>query len=322
MKSMFNDIGLVTAGLRAHLTRLASIEKDPEGSTSTMEDEETDDEKALREQAEEDARLGEDPDDDRSRRGRETAAYRELQADRDRLKSDLEKQQRQTQELTERFNKSEREKTDREKTNAETNAHLGLAKQRSREIVAEINKLDPNDPERAAKVYDTILEKVYEDLPKVAQDISTRTARETFQREQKLDRDQSEAKRVTLDALKAAGLDDEDYELVEALAIAKGTTDPGWFDRVAPEKQIDALVDIVKGRIVKTTRESQEFQDEKDRHRKPMRGVIDRGSQTRRVRDQEEEPDRTGPGSILEDMARAKRAKLQSTKVMLRQAER
>lgn len=319
-------IGCAAEPFGVHATRLAISGNDSHGggsATEVDEGNETDEEKALREQAEADADLDEGDEDRSSRSSRQDKAYDDLKSDRDRLKHDLEKQQRETQTLTERLNKLDTDKTTREETNARTNAHLSLAKQRSREIVSEINKLDPNDPERAAKVYDTILERIYEDLPKVAEDISKRTARETFQREHKLDQDQAAAKQLTLESLKEAGLDDEDFELVEALAIAKGTTDPGWFDRVPAEQQIDTLVGIVKSRIVKTTRSSQEFQDEKKTHRKPMDGVIDRGSQSRRsVRDQEDDDQTAGPGSILADMARAKKAKQLSTRIMLRQAER
>lgn len=322
MRSMFNDIGLVTAGLRSHLTRLASIEKDPEGSTSTIEDEDLTEE----ERAERDRHEAEDlgDEDEGRRRGRDTAAYRELQGDRDRLKADLEKQQRETQALTERLNKIDTEKTERQKTNETTNAHLDLAKRRSREIVSEIGKIDANDPERAAKVYDTILTRVYEDLPKVAEEISERKARETYQRERHLDKTQHDAKQETIEALEEAGLGEEWYEEVEDLAVRMQRKDPGWYERVPVEKQIDTLVQMVKDKFnPKPKRDSQEFQDEQREHRKPMRGVIERGSQTRRsATDRDDDRDsQAGPGSILADMARAAQARRQSTKVMLRQSD-
>ena len=324
-RSMFNDIGLVTAGLRPHLTRLASIEKDPDGSTSTIEDEQlTDEERAERERQEADVDL--DGEDEGRKRAQDTRAYRELQSDRDRLKTDLETQKRQTHEFQERLAKIEGDKTARETVNAQTNAHLDLAKRRSREIVSEIGKLDANDPERAAKVYDTILTRIYEDLPRVAQDISERTARETFQRERQLDQSQHTAKQETIKALEDAGLSEEWYEEVEDLAVRMQRKDPGWFTRVPEAEQIDELVDMVKTKWnpnPKPKRESQEFQDEQREHRRPMRGVIEKGSQRRSVRDSDEGDDGTPkPGVFLAEMARARQAKVRSTNSMLRTADR
>ena|SRR3990167_2183136 len=316
-------IGCAAEALELHATRLAIRGHDSAGAGSATEvDEEelTEEERANREAAEGNDDL--DGEEDGSRRAnRQQQAYDEIKSDRDKLKNDLDAQRRENQEFKERLTKIEGEKSAREKTNEQTNAHLSLAKQRSREIVSEINKLDANDPERAAKVYDTILERVYEDLPKFAEEISERKARETFQRERKLDKDQDEAKRVTLEALDRAGMGEEWFEEVEDLAIRMDRKNPSWFKETPVDDQIDELVGMVKKKWIKTKRSSQEFQDEKDRHHTPMRGVIDRGSQRRSVRDQDEEEPRTNPGSILADMAKAKTAKVLNSNRMVRQAD-
>jgi len=288
------------------------------GSATEMDEELTDEERANRETFEDES----DGDDDGSRRSsRQDKAYDELKSDRDKLKNDLEAQKRLNQEFQERLVKIEGEKSSRQETNERTNVNLERSKLRAREMVSEISKIPNDDPERAVKIYESMFSKLYDDLPKAAEEISQRTARETFNRERQMDKDQSEARRITLEALEDAGLDEGDYELVEALAIAKGSTDPGWFKRVPEDEQISTLVGMVKERIVKTKRSSREFQDEKATHRRPMDGVIEKGTQRRSVRDQDDDDSKPGPGSILADMARAKAAKVQSTKVMLRQAD-
>jgi len=325
MRSMFNDIGLVTAGVHSHLARLASIGNDSAGgggSTTTTEDE-TAEEKDERERQEaiERGELDEaDDDQPRGKRAKDAAAYRELQSDRDRLKTENEKTARENADFKTRLAELETKQTTRQEVNEQTNARLDRARQRAREVMAEVQKFPLDDPQRGEKIYEALFTKIIEDQERTSQEISQRTAKDTFQRERKLDADQTEAKRVTLEALEDAGLEPEDFELVEALAIRKAQLDPDWFKQVKEENQIDELVNIVKQRIVKTKRNSQEFKDEKERHRSPMRGVIREGSQTTRrsVRDQDETEDQ-GKGSMLDDLKRSTESKRNAAKQMLRQ---
>lgn len=315
-------IGCAAEALGLHATRLAIRGNDSAGAGSATEvDEEelTDEERASRDEGNDDLD-GLEPEEG-SRRARQQKSYDEIKSDRDKLKNDLEKQQRQTQELNDRIAKIEGEKSARETTNEKTNSNLSLAKQRAQEIVSENRKIAADDPDRDLKIYENFLGRLYEDLPRAAEEISKRTSRETFNLERRMDKDQEEAERVTLEAIKEAGLKPNAYKMVKALAVNMNSEDPGWFQRTKPEDQIPELVGMVKDIIVDNKRSSQEFQDDKDRHRKPMDGVIEKSSQRRSVRDQDDDEDRPGPGSILADMARAKEARRRSTNVMLRQAD-
>lgn len=326
MRTLFTDIGLVTGGMRSHLARLASIENDsPDGggSTSTIEDEETDEEREEREARERDSR-DEDPDDEdlRGRRGRDAAAYRELQSDRDKLRNELETQKRENQEFRERLTRIESEKSEREKTNERSNDAQERARLRAREVTEAISKIDPNDPDRAVKIYTEMYRPLYEEMPTMAEEASERNTRKTITQERTLEMQKAQAREATIQALKKAGLEEDDFELVQALAISKQQLDPGWFTRIKPENQIPELVEQVKGRIVKTKRNSKEFQEDRDRHRRPMSGVIEGGSRgTRRQEANDDDNEPEGPGSMLDDIRRAKDAKRHSTKSMLRQAE-
>ena len=321
LRSCFN-IGCAAEESNPHATRLAIVGHDSQGGGSATDvDDETDEKDPDAVNDEDNPDLGDDDlDDTRSRRSRQDVAYDELKSDRDTLRNELKEQREENRKVQERLQAIESEKTARQQTNERTNATLELADRRSREIVADISKLSADDPERAAKVYKTLLEKVYEDLPMMAEKISRDTSRETISLERRAQLDQEEAKRITLECLEDAGLDESDYELVEALAIQKGTNDPGWFKRVKSEDQIPELVGILKDRFVKTKRGSQEFKDEKREHRRPMDGVIERNSQNRRsVKDQDEEDaEPQGKGSILLDMARIKSERLRGTNRMLR----
>lgn len=323
LRSILN-IGCAAESPEIHATRLAIRGNDSQGGGSAAGvDEETDEQTDDDKPADEDNHdLEGDEDDTRSRRSRQDLAYDEIKSDRDRLRNELDEQKKEAKEFRDRLAAIESEKTARQTTNERTNANLELAQQRRREIIAELNTIPADDPERGAKVYDSLLGKIYEDIPKMAEEISRRTSRETVSRERQAELDYAEAKRITLDELEKAGLEPEDFDLVEALAIQKGTNDPGWTKRVKSEDQIPELVGMLKDRFVKTKRGSQEFKDEKDEHRRPMRGVIEKSTTTRRsVRDQDEDDEPQGKGSILADMVQIKRARLQSTNRMLRQNE-
>ena len=308
-------IGCAAEDLDLHATRLAIGGNDSQGGGSATEVDEEDDEKL---NEEDDATLNEDEDDTRSSRSRQDRAYDDLKSDRDRIKLDLDRQQEENRKFQERLAAIESEQTARQRTNERTNTALELSEKKAREVVAAMAKIPADDPERAVKIYTEFYKPLYEDIPKQTEEISRRTSRETLDRDQKAERYYEEAKKETLAELEKAGLDPEDFDMVEAIAIQRGVNDPGWTKRVKNEDQIPELVGILKDRIGRNKRGSQEFQEERRNHRKPMDGVIEGNSQNRRsVKDQEEDEPQ-GKGSILTDMARIRAERSRSTNRMLR----
>lgn len=271
--------------------------------------------------------LSQDTDDldnqPRGRRSKQAQAYDELKSEKDRLKADNEKQARELAAIQERLAKIEGAHETREAVNARTNTQLDRAKARAREVVDEIKKLDRNDPDYSVKVYEAMFEKVYSDQAQTAEEVSRRTSNEVFEDTRSREQKYADAKKQTLECLEEQGLAEDAFELVQALSIAKAQTDPNWFQRVKPEDQIPELVNLVKERIIKTTRNSQEFKDGKRRHREAMDGTIEEGSRGTRNRRMEQDEDRAeGPGSMLADLAKLKRIQGRNTAVMLRQSER
>ena len=260
----------------------------------------------------------------RGRRSKQAQAYDELKSEKDRLKADNEKQARELASMQERIAKIEGQHETRESVNTRTNEQLDRAKTRAREVVDEIKKLDRNDPDYSVKVYEKMFEKVIADQAQTAEEISRRTSSEVFDDTRNREKAYADAKEQTLACLEENGLDPDAFELVQALSIMKTQTDPSWFKRVKPEDQIPQLVNLVKERIIKTTRNSQNFKDEKRRHREAMDGTIEEGSRGARGRQREQDDDdrAEGPGSMLADLAKLKRIQGRNTNVMLRQSER
>jgi hypothetical protein len=323
MSRILQTIGLVTADVPPHLARLAIEGNDSAGAGSTTTvDEKTDEELDEARQEALERGEGDDLDDEqpRSKRAKDVAAFRELQSTNDKLKHDLDAQKRENQEVKDRLAALETTHTSREETNTRTNTHLAKAKERAREVVADIRKLDKNDPEYSEKVYETMLSKIYTDQAEEAEQTSRRTSSETFQQERTLEEQKAQARTDTIAALEEAGLDEQDFELVQALAISKQVTDPGWFKRTKAEAQIPELVQTVKDRIMKTKRGSQEFKEDKKRHREAMDGVIGEGTRGRKGTDDEGESE--GPGSMLADLTRLRKTQRRNTALMLHQAER
>lgn len=323
MKNWLLNIGCAAGLVPVHATRLLTIDGDdsPGGGSAVLEGEEETEQDIA-----DDDLLGDDEDVDsqpRGRRSKQAQAYDELKSEKDRLKADNEKQARELAAMNERIAAIEGKRETREAVNSRTNAQTDRAKFRAREVVDEIKKLDRSDPEFSLKVYEAMFEKVYADQAQTAEEVSRRTSTEVYDDTRTREQQYADARKQTLACLEENGLDADAFELVQALSIAKTQTDPKWFQRVKPEDQIPELVNLVKERIIKTTRNSQEFKDGKRRHREPMDGTIDEGSSRNRNRHREEDDDQAeGPGSMLADLARMKAIQRKNTATMLRQSER
>ena len=324
MFDLLTDIGHAAGLVHVHAARLLTIGgNDSPGGGSAAVDE---DEEFAQDIVDED--LSQDTDDldnqPRGRRSKQAQAYDELKSEKDRLKADNEKQARELAAIQERLAKVEGQHETREAVNTRTNTQLDRAKERAREVVDKIKTLDRNDPDYSVKVYEAMFEKVYADQATTAEEVSRRTSSEVYEDTRTREQQYADAKKETLACLKEEGLDEDAFELVQALSIAKTQTDPSWFKRVKPEDQIAELVNIVKERIIKTTRNSQEFKDGKRRHREAMDGTIEEGSRGNRGRQREQDDDdrAEGPGSMLADLAKLKRIQGRNTNVMLRQSER
>lgn len=324
MKVWLTDIGCAAGIVPFHATYLTIDGHDSAGAGSAALDDEVDD--GMQDIVGDD--FPEDGDDlDDQPRGRRTArqekAYDELKSDRDRLKADLDKRDRDFAAMQERLSAIEGKQESRREVNDRTNATIDRAKQRAKEVVGEIKKLDRSDPEYAEKVYEAMLTRVYEDQAESAQEISRRTSSEVYHDTRTQEELRENAKQQAIDALEEAGLSAEAFDLVEALAIRQGKVNPGWFRTTPEDEQIPKLVEMVKERLVKTKRNSQEFKDEKRRHRASMDGVIEEGNRNARARRTEDDADDEpkGSGSILADLARMKQNMARNTKVMLRQAD-
>jgi len=322
MKNWFDDIGCAAGLVQGHAIRLFIGGHDSAGAGSAAVD---DEEPNTQDIADDDLLLDDEDFDGRprgTRSDRQARAYDELKSDRDRLKTEAEKRDREFQALQDRLVKLEQTRETREEVNARTNMVKERAKTRAKEIVEEIQKIPADDPERSAKIYERLFETVYSDQEETAQEISRRTSSEVYHDTQTQEQQRAEARKQTLALLEEEGLGEETFDLVEALAIRQGRVDPGWFKRTPAENQIPELVKMVKDRMIKTTRNSQEFREDKRRHREPMDGVIGEGSRGNRSRRDADDDRPEGPGSILADLAKLKQSQRRNTQVMLRQAER
>ncbi len=318
MFRLLHDIGWAAGRVHGH-AHLLTIDRDDLDGSAADDDEDGKKDEHREDIADQDERLDDDDLDDQPR-GRHSdksaKAYDELKSERDKLKADNEKKDRLLQEVNERLARLDEGRETREEVNARTNAAKERARERARQVVEELKKIPDNDPAKSVKVYERIFETVFEDQERTAEEISRRTSAEVVEETRSVEQRREDARKETLAALEEAGLDEQDFELVQGLAVLKRTTDPGWFKRTAPEDQIPELVQAVKERIVKRTRDSEEHREDKRRHRAAMDGVIGDGSRGRRGQDEDRDE---GPGSILADLSRLKQTQRRNTQVMLRQ---
>ena len=320
------DIGCAAGIVPFHATRLIIDGHESVGAGSAALDDED---------FKEDQHIdgdGDDGNDDlvddqpSGRRSRQDKAYDAVKSERDRLKSENEKKDRTLQEVQSRLANLEQSQQSRKDVNERTNATLDQAKVRAREVVSEIKKLDREDPEYSEKVYETMFSRLYSDQQKTAEEVSRRTSNEVYTQTQTQEQRKAEAEETAIAELEAAGLSAKDLRLVQFVASEKMRTEgEAWFRNTPQDEQVPLLVKEVATMLRGSKRGSQEFRDEKRDHRKVMDGVI--GESARGMRgpsrgEQEDEGKTEGPGSILADLARLRSTQRQSTKVMLRQAER
>lgn len=322
MNVWLHDIGCAAGLVPGYAIRLTVEGNDqPGGGSATLDEGLEDDPKHI--VGDEDFR-DEDLDDDQprgNRRDKQAQAYDKLKSERDRLQRDLEEKDRLLQGLTQRVESIEQAGATRKDTNERTNAHLQKAEERAREVAEELKKLDRNDPDYTRKVYQTFFEKLYTDLPQAAEDISRRTSTEVYRETRTKEERIEEAERAAVQCLEDMGLSEEQLPLVQFMASQKPDS---WFRRTPEGEQVPELVKEVVAMIRNIKRNSQEFKDDKKRHRETMDGVIDQGRSRQTVRRREEEDDerQQGPGSMLADLARLRKTQRSNTNVMLRQSER
>lgn len=317
-----SDIGCAAGSLPFHASRLVIDGNDQAGAGSaTLDDEKVDESTIV---GDEDLGDGDfDDDQPRGRRDKQAKAYDALKSDRDRLAADLAKKDELLTSLSQRLDAVEKTAETRQDVNARTNASMERAEQRAREVVAAIRKINRDAPDYSEQVYATMFKRLDQDYSKAAEEVSERTSREVYQETRTQEQRRADAEREALEHLEDAGLDKEHLRLVQLLASEKNMVDPDWFKKTPAAEQVPKLVEEVVTLIRGPKRNSQEFKDEKKRHREPMDGVIDSSSRgTRRTAREDDDDQKEGPGSILADLARLKKTQRQSTNVMLRQSER
>lgn len=318
--------GYAAESVPTHAVRMLTIggNDSPGGGSAVADDEEQD------EKDEKDDIVGdqdfedEDLDDDQPRGKRSQKAeraYDELKSDRDKAKARLEQRERENAELQERLARLERGQETRQDVSARTNDALERARRAKEEILAEIKKLPADDPDRAGKVYEALLFKIYQDQEAAAQAISRSTSMEVTQEVQSREERRIAAEEAALKELDRQGLRKEDLRLVKMVAREKDET---WFRSTPSEEQVERLVEEAAEMLRGSKRSSREFREDKTRHREAMDGVIDQGSGRtvgRRERDSEDE-DREGPGSMLADLTRLKKTLQKNTGLMMRNRDR
>lgn len=326
MDKLLAKIGWAAEGFQPHARLLSLDRDDPQGSAAVEDEDVLDTEKT--DIVDQDDRLENDDLDDLPVRGRRTdksaKAYDELKSERDRLKADTEKKDRLIEEFNARLLRMEQgqqTRESREDVNRRADEEQQLIQARAKRLVDKVQAIRADDPERGQKIY-TAMEEHNEEIRReeralLRQEIEQQSSRAVEQRlSDKEAREQ--ARVVTVEELERQGLDEECFDLVQALAIAKRNTDPTWFRRVNPDEQIPELVKTLKERLMKSKRGSQELRDEKRRHREDQDGVLGETSATKRrsIRD-EDDGEGDGPGSMLADLSRWKQGLRRDTSRML-----
>lgn len=321
-----HDIGFAAGIVPFHATHLIIEGHESAGAGSAaLDDEGLDGDQHIDgNEGDGDGDLGDDQPS--GRRTRQAKAYDEIKSDRDRLKSENDKKDREFRDLQSRLATLEQSTTTRKEVNDRTNTTLDQAKSRAREVVSEIKKLNRDDPDYSEKVYETMFSRLYADQQKTAEEISRRTSSEVYSQTQTQEQRKAEAEETAIAELEAAGLSAKDLRLVQFVASEKMRTEgEAWFKTTPQDEQVPLLVKEVATMLRGTKRGSDEFRDAKRDHRKVMDGVIGETSRGTRRTSRDEQGDEgkaEGPGSILADLARLRSTQRQSTKVMLRQAER
>lgn len=320
-----NDIGWAADRVygHAHLLTIGRDDQAGAGSAAVDDEEELDEKHDI---VDEDDRLDDDDLDDqpRGKRADKSArAYDDLKSERDRLKAENEKKDRLLQDLSTRVDQIERggRRETRDEVNARTDEANRASQRLGREMAEKAAALDRNDPKFGEKLYAIIAES----QQAIAEQASLNVSSQVVEHRLTVDEQRDRARKAALDELSKQGLSEEDFELVQAMAVLKSQKDPGWDKRMPNDEQIPYLVKELKGRMMKNTRNSPAFREEKDRHRADMDGVLGSGSRsdTRRGRGGDrDEGQEEGPGSILADLKRMRNGQRRDTNRMLNTKER
>lgn len=317
MFDLFDDIGCAAGIVPFHATRLTIEGHDSAGAGSADLDGDEDEGNTI--VADEDFGDEDSADDQpRGTRSRRDRAYDDLKSQRDRLQQELDRKDR---EFAERLSALEGQRETRQQVNDRANAGIEKAKLRAREVVNDIKKLDKSDPDYAEKVYEAMFSRVYTDLPQEAEEISRRTSSEVYRETATREELKAKAEQEALDALEEVGLSKDHLKLVRFVAREKMETEgEAWFRNTPKEEQVPKLVKEVVTMLRGEKRNSQEFRDEKRRHRESMDGVIGEGSRSSRrtTRDDDNDDRAEGPGSMLADLARFKERQRKQTALMMR----
>lgn len=329
MTTLFSKIGWAADEYIPRHAHLLTLDRDDPHGSAAVEDEEMEQDHNI---VDEDDRLDDDDLDDQPRGKRadksdkEAKAYDKLKSERDKLQQENQKQARTLEELNTRLSRLETTRETREDANQRNETERAIAAERARKLRDELAKLNKEDPQYSEKYFEVMEahnERIRaEERRQILEEVE-RSSTNAVRRVQN-DEDQYEkSKKITLNELREQGLSEECFDLVEALAIAKARTDPDWFKRTPDDEQIPAFVSAVKERLMKSKRSSQEYQDEKRRHREDMDGVIGEGSSVRRGRESRgEDRGNEGPGSILSDLSRNREQQRKFTTAMLRRVDR
>lgn len=320
MSQLLNDIGWAAGRVYGH-ARLTSIERDDLQGSAAVDERDDEELEKNPDIVDEDDRLDDDDLDDqpRGKRSDKSArAYDELKSERDRLKAETEKKDRLLQDATTRLQQLEQRET-RDAVNVRVDAAQAEDERMAREFSAQLKSVDRNDPEYTEKVTKLWLQKQRE----VAREASLRTSSEVVETRLTEGEFRKKVRAEAVDELKRQGLTEEDYDLLLAINHAQGIRDPGWDKRMPNEQQIPHLVGILKERLVKTTRQSPTFRDEKERHRRDMGGVIGEGSRSgERRRQTDTNEGKSELGSSIDDLTRLRTLQKQSASRMLRMDQR
>lgn len=326
MDKLLSKIGWAAEDLQPHARLLTLDRDDPSGSAAVGDEEEIDTTRPI---VNEDDRLDDDDLDDAPIRGRRTdksaKAYDELKSERDRLKADSDKKDRLIEEFNARLTRMEQgqgARESREDVNRRADEERERINARAKRLVEKVQAIKADDPERGQKIYEA-MEAHNEEIRKeerelLRQEIDERSRQAVEQRLSDKEA-RAQARLEAVAELERQGLDEECFDLVQALAIAKRNTDPGWFKRTSAEDQIPELVQTLKERLMKGKRSSQDLRDEKRRHREDQDGVLGDSSATKRrsLREQDDGEEGDGPGSMLADLSRWKGSMRRDTNRML-----
>lgn len=171
--------------------------------------------------------------------------------------------------------------------------------ERAGRLADELAKIPNDDPARIKKVYRNLLE--------VQDDLARRRAYQVVQQAETAERRHLSAEVETVQALKAAGLDDTYLQEAYKELYYLDHVEPNWDRGLAQEQAISTLVERVKAGIERVRGQSQVVADANAQQRKSAAGVLGEGA--RGVRTTKETPE-DEPDSMLDQLKQLRRDNL------------